>query len=311
MSFSDIFVFYSPIAQLRIDVLLFIFLGLSVGLLPGIFGIGTSLTLIPILIFMGIPTTVVINTVNCIIVSSAFSGYLACAKKRRVDYKLGMLLASGAIIGSVLGVYILEILYIKGILDLAVSLLLIVLLLLAGCTSIRDVIITLIRKYKTTPHKDHNSSSGKSYIKLPLRINVRSGKQDISIFSPIILGMVSGIMIAVGGLGGNLVVIPSMLYIFGISELFVVGTGQFHMMFASLFSTLLHTATLNSLDIMLAIPLTVGVGMGVQIGAKISEKFKPDSFRIFLALLLLILCARMVTNIYMKPYNLYQVEQHQ
>lgn len=310
MSLSDIFVFYSPIAQLRIDILLFIFLGLSVGLLPGIFGIGTSLTLIPILIFMGIPTTVVINTVNCIIVSSAFSGYLACAKKRRVDYKLGMLLASGAIIGAVLGVYILEILYIKGILDIAVSLLLIVLLLLVGCTTMRDVIITIMRKYKPASYKGHHLG-GMSYIKFPLRINIKSAKHDISVFSPIILGVLSGVMIAVGGLGGNLVVIPSMLYIFGISELFVVGTGQFHMLFASLFSTLLHTATLNSLDLMLSIPLTVGVGMGVQIGAKISEKFKPDNFRIFLALLLLILCARMVTNLYIKPYNLYEVEQHQ
>ena len=46
---------YLPIAEMNVNIFLIIFIGMSIGILSGIFGVGGGFLMTPLLIFLGIP----------------------------------------------------------------------------------------------------------------------------------------------------------------------------------------------------------------------------------------------------------------
>jgi hypothetical protein len=54
---------YLPIAELPVNVLLILFMGLAVGFISGMFGIGGGFLMTPLLIFIGITPAVAVASV--------------------------------------------------------------------------------------------------------------------------------------------------------------------------------------------------------------------------------------------------------
>ena len=65
---------YLPIAQISVDLLLIVTIGAAVGFLSGLFGVGGGFLITPLLIFLGIPTTVAVATGSNQVVASSVSG---------------------------------------------------------------------------------------------------------------------------------------------------------------------------------------------------------------------------------------------
>ena len=123
---------YLPIAQVNVDIFLLLFLSLSVGVLSGLFGVGGGFLMTPFLIFMGIPPVYAVpNEVNNILATSV-SGSLTHWFKNTLDYKMGLLIVSGGVVGTILGIttftYFSEI----GKISLIISLLYMYLLAIVG-----------------------------------------------------------------------------------------------------------------------------------------------------------------------------------
>ena len=123
---------YLPIAQVNVDIFLLLFVSLSVGILSGLFGVGGGFLMTPFLIFMGIPPVYAVpNEVNNILATSV-SGSLTHWFKNTLDYKMGLLMVSGGVIGTLLGIttftYFTEI----GKISLIISLLYMYLLAIVG-----------------------------------------------------------------------------------------------------------------------------------------------------------------------------------
>ena len=95
---------YLPIAQVNIDIFLLLFLSLAVGVLSGLFGVGGGFLMTPFLIFMGIPPVYAVpNEVNNILATSV-SGSLTHWYKNTLDYKMGLMIVSGGVAGTILGI---------------------------------------------------------------------------------------------------------------------------------------------------------------------------------------------------------------
>ena len=91
---------YLPIAQVNVDIFLLLFLSFSVGVLSGLFGVGGGFLMTPFLIFMGIPPAYAVpNEVNNILATSV-SGSLTHWFKNTLDYKMGLLIVSGGVVGT-------------------------------------------------------------------------------------------------------------------------------------------------------------------------------------------------------------------
>ena len=83
-------------------------IALFVGFLTGVFGVGGGFLMSPALMLLGFPAPIAVGTdVATILFNSAFGIF-----KRRgsgtVDYKLALTLASGSVIGVILGGLLLE-----------------------------------------------------------------------------------------------------------------------------------------------------------------------------------------------------------
>ena len=129
---------YLPIAQVNIDIFLLLFVSLAVGILSGLFGVGGGFLMTPFLIFMGIPPVYAVpNEVNNILATSV-SGSLTHWYKQTLDYKMGMMIVAGGIVGTILGIMTFSFFSEIGKISLIISLLYMYLLAIVGTLMLID-----------------------------------------------------------------------------------------------------------------------------------------------------------------------------
>jgi hypothetical protein len=123
---------YLPIAEISVNAFLLLGLGGMVGILSGMFGVGGGFLMTPLLFFIGIPPAVAVATEANQIVASSFSGALAHFRKKSVDFKMGVVLLSGGLLGAAFGVVVFNYLKSLGQVDLLVRLCYVVFLGIIG-----------------------------------------------------------------------------------------------------------------------------------------------------------------------------------
>ena len=205
---------YLPIAQVNIDIFLLLFLSLAVGVLSGLFGVGGGFLMTPFLIFMGIPPVYAVpNEVNNILATSV-SGSLTHWYKKTLDYKMGLMIVSGGVVGTIIGIMTFTFFSEIGKISLIISLLYMYLLAIVGTLMIIEAIRERNRlkskaNFKKKLH-DHNWLQG-----LPLRMRFNKSRLYESAFTPILLGFVVGFVASMMGIGGAFLMVPAMIYIIG------------------------------------------------------------------------------------------------
>lgn len=117
----DFMYFYLPVALTSINIFYPIGLGLAVGILSGLFGVGGGFLMTPLLIMLGIPSTVAAATDSNQIVAASTSGTYAHYKIGNVDFKMGFHLLIGGFAGGLLGVQAINILRAMGNADFVIK----------------------------------------------------------------------------------------------------------------------------------------------------------------------------------------------
>jgi uncharacterized membrane protein YfcA len=304
---EDILYLYLPIAEIRINLLLLIGIGLFVGTLAGMFGLGGGIIAVPLLAALQIPPSVAVATATNQMTAASFSGYLAYARRGCVDYKLGAFLILGGIIGSSLGMMILKRLIELGRADSFISLSFMIFLTVTCFLTLKDIIVTTYYQIKkTNPPKPRPTALMR--LTLPIKANFVSAKREISIFAPILIGLVGGIFVAFMGIGGSLVMIPAMLYVLRVSEKFTAGTSHLQIIFTTIICTIMHALTSKNLDIILSVILIIGTVIGAQIGAILAKNIRQDIMRILFAVVILLLSINVGYNLLTEPDCMYEFE---
>ena len=86
------------------------------------FGVGGGFLITPLLLFIGVPAGVAVATGANQVVASSISGMLVQMKRRGVDFRMGMVLLIGGLIGSFIGVQVFAWMTALGQIDLFVQL---------------------------------------------------------------------------------------------------------------------------------------------------------------------------------------------
>jgi uncharacterized membrane protein YfcA len=73
-------------------------------------------------------------------------------------------------------------------------------------------------------------------------------------------------------------------------------------------TTMIHSLTTRSVDIVLAGLLLVGGVIGAQYGALLTLRLKPDLMRLALAIIILIVALRMALGLAWHPDEIYTIE---
>ena len=277
---------YLPIAQVNIDIFLLLFLSFAVGVLSGLFGVGGGFLMTPFLIFMGVPPVYAVpNEVNNILATSV-SGSLTHWYKNTLDYKMGLMIVSGGVVGTLLGISTFSYFSEIGKISIIISLLYMYLLAIVGTLMLIEGIKEKNRQAKNIILKkkfhDHNWLQG-----LPLRMRFHKSKLYESAITPILLGLIVGFVAAMMGIGGAFLMVPAMIYIVGMPVKLIPGTSLFVTVFISAIVTILHAFNYGSIDLYLVIPLIIGSIFGVQIGQKLGQFLDSTELKSLFALLLL------------------------
>jgi len=298
---------YLPIAEMNVNILLIIFIGMLVGGLSGLFGVGGGFLMTPLLIFLGIPPAVAVGTEAPHVLASSISGAIAHWRRRNVDIKMGFILLLGGIAGSTVGVNIFKILIGFGQIDLIIQLLFIFFLGLIGFSMLFESARTTIKKYRTTSTIRTKLHQHSWLHGLPFKMRFHRSKLYISTIPPLLIGFIVGILSAMMGVGGGFIMIPAMVYILGMSTNVVVGTSLFQIIFVTANSTFFQSYLNQTVDIVLAALMILGGVIGAQIGARLGSRFRAEYLRGALAFIVLMVCLKIFLDLTLTPSELFSL----
>ena len=302
---------YLPIAELPVNVLIFLGMGAAVGFLSGMFGVGGGFLMTPLLIFSGIPSAVAVATEANQIVASSFSGALVHFRRKSIDFKLGGLLLVGGLVGSLFGVLLFSFLRQIGQLDLIIKLAYVGFLGAIGSLMLYESVGFIRRSAQAAKSGkqlqaklpgQHNWIHG-----LPFKMRFKRSKLYISAIPVLLIGALVGVLAAIMGVGGGFIMVPAMIYLLRVPTNVVIGTSLFQIMFVTMFTTIIQAGSNFTVDVMLAFILMVGGVIGAQFGARTGQKLKGEQLRALLALIVLGVCARLAYELIATPTELFSI----
>jgi len=294
-----------PIADVSVSFPLLMFLGFAVGVLSGLFGVGGGFLMTPILFFLGIPKLVATSTEAVQIAGSSLSGVLGHLRRKNVDLKVGIFVAGGGMIGTTSGVMLTRWLRATGQVDTVIEITYVVFLGFIGSLMLIESLNSRARARKGVARRSHSHTM---LHRLPWRVKFPRSKLYMSGFLPIGLGVVVGILTALLGVGGGFIMVPAMIYILGMPTLVVIGTSLFTVIFLTA-SVALQQSVINvSVDLLLALCLMVGGVIGAQVGVRLATRLPAQDLRIWLALLVLVVCGKLAWDLFVFPPSLASVE---
>jgi len=295
---------YLPIAEMSVNWVFLIGLGLGVGFLSGLFGVGGGFLMTPLLVFAGIPSTVAVGTTLSHITASSVSGALTQWRRRAIDFKMAGVMLSGGLAGTLIGVWLVDHLRRQGQMDLIVSLSYVLLLGVVGIIMLKESLHTL--------HAPRGGAAAPAraitrpwIMALPLKTRFRQSRLFISIIPPVIIGLFVGMLSAIMGIGGGFIVVPAMIYILRIPTNVVLGTSLVQIIAITAITTVLQATSNYAVDIVLAFFLVVGGVVGAQLGVRAGARLRGEQLRLLLAVVVLLVAARLAWGLVATPADIY------
>jgi len=295
---------YLPIAEMPVAVLLILLVSGGVGFVSGLVGVGGGFIMTPALLFLGVPAPVAVATGASQIAATSFSGIMTQTRRKAVDWRMGLLLSIGGVLGSASGVALFERLLRLGQLDLIVSILYLLLLSSVGFLMVRESyrfwrghpvksVSILRRPLKSIAHT------------LPFRLRFPRSGLYISVLPPLVIGFAIGVISAIMGIGGGFILIPAMIYLLRMPTNVVIGTSQFQVMVIASLIVILQSMATQTVDLVLALLLMAGGVVGAQIGARIGAGIKAEYLRGILGALLVAASAKFLFDVVIPPAEQY------
>jgi uncharacterized membrane protein YfcA len=281
------------IAGVTINPILLAGIGFVVGILGGFFGVGGGFLAGPLMFRMGVPINFVVGTDLAHMTGKS----IVAARRHRalgnVDLRLGFLMILGTVPGVEIGARLIEWLEVMGNTERAVGLSYVFILtgigLFTAWESFRAIQIKRTDQLDTVDVMGVESLSHRSRLfRIPPLIDLpTSGVQEISIWSILLVGLVTGVLAGFLGVGGGFLRMPLLVYVLGIPTHIAVGTDLFEIMISAGFGTISH-ALKGNVDIMIALTMHTGAALGAQIGAVATRYFSGPRIRLLFSILPLI-----------------------
>jgi uncharacterized membrane protein YfcA len=294
-----------PIAQIAVDPLVIVAIGLVVGFLSGLFGVGGGFLLTPMLIFYGVPAAVAVSTQANQVMATSIAGVSAHWADRAVDIRLGSLMLLGGLAGSTVGVGVFSLLKYLGVVDATIAVLYIVFLGVIGGLMAWESVGALGKSGGDPGRRTRMRTWLRG---LPVKRRFPRSGLYISIIPLLGVGFFVGLLAAVLGVGGGFILAPAMVYLLGVPTRVMVGTSLFQIIFLTAYVTFLQATFNATVDLVLALVLMIGGVAGARFGAMAARRLKAAQLRLLLALVVLAMAGRLVYDMYVAPQPEYRLE---
>ncbi len=261
-----------------------IIVGLLVGSFGSIIGVGGGFILVPILLFAYpdySPSTITAITITVTFLNS-FSGSIAYSRRRRIDFKSGLIFSLSGIPGAIIGANV------TGILDRTTFELIFSFVLIA--LSIYLLLKPLISKVPApnTSRGMFREITDSSGIKYAYSYSMPKG---------IILAFFTGFIAGLLGIGGGIIHVPAMVELLSFPVHIATATSLMVVSITTFSAFITHIVN-NSFagGFSTALFLAIGAVIGAQIGARFSSKISGQLIIRLLSIGLLFVAARLIIS---------------
>jgi len=297
---------YLPIAEMSVNVLALLGLGLCAGFLSGLFGIGGGFILTPALIFIGVPPAVAVGSQAPQILATSVSSLDQQWRRGNVDFRMGFTILIGGLAGSALGVQLFGFLKAIGQIDVVIALTFVVMLSVMGSLMLAESSRTILRqRRKDAPSLRRKLHQHYWVARWPLKVRFPKSRLYISVFMPLLLGLAGGVLSAIMGIGGGFLLVPAMIYLLGMPTLLVIGTSALQIVFVAANVTVLQAWQNHTVDLFLAMVMITGGVIGAPLGSRLSVKLPGEHLRGLLAVLLLGMAIKLLVDMVVTPEEIY------
>lgn len=267
------------------EYLLLALVGLFSGVVGALVGLGGGVILVPATLYLGgsiglIPGITPQNVVGLSVVMMIFTGLastLTYMKAKTVDYRSGLLFFAGSIPGTILGAWVN-----KG-LDLPSFNLYFGILLIVLAT------LLLVRKYLKPVEWFVKNGTKKTFTDVQGQNYVYGYPIWFALFLTFGVGFASGLF----GIGGGSIIVPAMILLFLFPPHVAVGTSMFMVFLSALVGSASHIS-LGNVPWLYTIPVIPAAFIGAKIGAALNQRIKSETLVIALRIILLLLGVRSI-----------------
>lgn len=286
----DWYMMYMPIAGIEIFWPGLVLIGFAVGCIGGFFGMGGAWMVTPGLNILGFPMAFAIGTDIAHIAGKSMISTFRHSKFGNVDYKLGLIMIVGTVIGIECGAQVVMWLERIGEVGPVVRWVYIGLLALIALMVFYDY-------YKATQKKKagdvgEHGAEGITWYKTLHRINIppvvhfKVAGITCSAWLPIGVSFLTGVLAGFLGIGGGLIRMPALVYLIGCPTHIAVGTDLFEVMISGLYGTFTYGAK-GRIEIWAVFVMLAGAAIGAQIGTVATKYAKGYGIRIAFGLAVL------------------------
>lgn len=238
-----------------VEIAAFLALGFVAGGYGTLVGIGGGLLVVPVLIFAHYPAKDAAGTSMAVVLANAISGSFSYVRQGRVHVKAAIVFAlaglPGALLGALVDQYVPQRLF---------SLLFALLLMVVAAR------IFFSRRSEVNVDALSARAAASAEFSVPLAIA---------------FGFLAGFVASIFGVGGGLIFVPTMAYLFGFLAHIATATSTFIIALTALFGTASH-AYYHDVLWGPAIAIACGAIVGAQVGARIAPRVhSPQLLRLF------------------------------
>lgn len=292
---------FLPIAHMGINIWLVVLLGCGVGLLAGLTGVGGGFLLTPFLLIFGVPPLVAAGSSTAQIVGTSSAGSYGHWRLGNIDFRIAGLLVMGGWTGGAIGVYVAKILEQGGNFHTILSFVYVVVLGSVGSAMLLETVRALRSGKKPKPADAPPSAFARLIGALPMQVYFPVSGQRMSIFAPMLLGLMVGSITSLGISGGFLMV-PALIYLLKVPTKVAVGTSLFQLLFIAAVVSVLQAGMNRAVDPYLVATLVVGSSLGSIIGTRLSVRMSSEHMRLVLALVVFGVAVKMALGLLLTPH---------
>jgi len=261
--------------------LLLIGLGLAVGTYGTLIGVGGAVVLLPALILLypeASPSTLTSISLAIVFIN-ALSGTIAYSHQRRIDHRTGALFALATVPGTVIGVWATQFLSRETF------------SLTFGIMLILFSVLLQFRPQKRLPQLFFSGSTTRTLVDARGETFSYSFNMPVGIVLSFAVGFLAGLL----GIGGGIIHVPALIYLFSFPVHIATATSHFILVFTALTGSLTHAVSdVYSQTWQLLLWLAVGIIPGAQIGARLSQRVRGILIVRLLALALGVMGVRLL-----------------
>jgi uncharacterized membrane protein YfcA len=247
----------------QVNTLTVVLVGVAAGLLSGLFGVGGGILVVPGLVLVAkMDQRVAHGTSLAAVLPISMASLVTYWSQDHVDWSVGACLAAGAIAGAFLGTKLLHVLPHR---TLAISFAVL-------------LVVTGVRLF------------------LPLAADNRGVLTVWTIVALVAIGVITGILAGLLGVGGGIVMVPAMMMLLGMPAAMAKGTSVAVIIPTSIMGTLRNRSAKN-LDLRAAaIVGFCGIPTAV-IGGWVSSRMSDTLSNVLFAILLIVVALRMLLQV--------------